>query len=73
MGLFPSVTPKALVTTHPLMGLDWILDVWIKYIHTKLPWAELHIYSNIIQPLICSMKKDTETEIEIFMKHCLAD
>lgn len=47
-GLFPSVTPKALVTSHPLMGLDWILDVWIKYIHTKLPWAELHIYSNII-------------------------
>ena len=44
--LFPSVTPKALVTTHPLIGLDWIIDVWSKYIHTKLPWAELHIYSN---------------------------
>ena len=44
-GLFPSVTPKALVTTHPLMGLDWIIDIWNKYIHTKLPWAELHIYS----------------------------
>ena len=43
--LFPSVTPKALVTTHPLMGLDWIIDIWNKYIHTKLPWAELHIYS----------------------------
>ena len=43
--MFPSVTPKALVTTHPLMGLDWIIDIWNKYIHTKLPWAELHIYS----------------------------
>ena len=27
------------------MGLDWIIDIWNKYIHTKLPWAELHIYS----------------------------
>lgn len=44
--LFPSVTPKALVTSHPLMGLDWIIDIWSKYIHTKLPWAELHVYSH---------------------------
>ena len=43
--LFPSVTPKALVTTHPLMGLDWIINLWVKHIHTKIPWAELHIYS----------------------------
>ena len=40
--LFPSVTPKALVTTHPLMGLDWIIDIWNKYIpvsytHLTLP------------------------------------
>jgi glycosyltransferase involved in cell wall biosynthesis len=46
--LFPSVTPKALFTTHPLLGLDWILDMWIKKIHTKLPWAELHIYSHTL-------------------------
>ena len=28
--LFPSVTPKALVTTHPLMGLDWIIDMYFE-------------------------------------------
>jgi len=41
-----SVTPKALVTTHPLMGLDWLIKIWVDIIHVKLPWAELHIYSN---------------------------
>ena len=46
--LLPSVTPKALVTTHPLMGLDWVINLWVKYIHTKLPWAELHIYSHTL-------------------------
>ena len=41
----PSVTPKALVTTNPLIGMDWLIDIWVKNIHTKLPWAELHIFS----------------------------
>ena len=54
--LFPSVTPKALVTTHPLMGLDWIIDIWIKYIHTKLPWAELHIYSHSLYKAVLGEK-----------------
>ncbi len=44
--LNPSVTPKALVTTNPLMGLDWLIKIWVDIIHVKLPWAELHIYSN---------------------------
>ena len=50
--LFPAVTPKALVTSHPLMGLDWIIDLWVKFIHIKLPWAELHIYSHILYKAI---------------------
>ena len=36
------------VTTHPLKGLDWLIDLWIKYVNLKLPWAELHIYSNLL-------------------------
>ena len=39
---------NALVTTHPLRGLDWLLEVWSKFIHNKLPWAELHIYSELL-------------------------
>ena len=45
--LLPSVTPIALATSHPLMGMEWLLDIWKTKIHTKLPWAELHIFSNI--------------------------
>ena len=37
---------NALVTTHPLKGLDWLLDIWINIISLKIPWAELHIYSH---------------------------
>jgi len=43
-----NVTPTALVTSHPLMGLDWLLEIWKLKIHTKIPWAELHIFSNIL-------------------------
>ena len=36
------------MTTHPLRGLDWLIDIWIKIISFKLPWAEMHIYSNML-------------------------
>jgi len=39
---------NALVTTHPLRGLDWLLDIWINVISLKIPWAEIHIYSHIL-------------------------
>ena len=41
----PSNPPTAVVTTHPKHGLDWLLDIWTKRIHPKVPNAELHIYS----------------------------
>ena len=28
---------NALVTTHPLKGLDWLLDIWINIISLKIP------------------------------------
>lgn len=36
---------RAIVTTHPLHGLDWLLDLWTGTIFTRVPWAELHVYS----------------------------
>ena len=39
---------NALVTTHPLNGLDWLLDIWINLISLKIPWAEMHIYSHTL-------------------------
>ena len=35
----------ALVTTHPLRGLEWLIEVWVKIISLKLPWAEMHVFS----------------------------
>ena len=39
---------NALVTIHPLRGLDWLLDIWANIISLKLPWAEMHIYSHTL-------------------------
>ena len=39
---------NALVTSHPLKGLDWLLDIWINIISLKIPWAEVHIYSHTL-------------------------
>lgn len=45
----PVNPPRAVVTTHPLRGLEWLLDVWRQRVHTKLPWAELHVYSAVLE------------------------
>lgn len=37
--------PRAIVTTHPNHGMDWLLDVWTQRIRMDVPDAELHIYS----------------------------
>ena len=39
---------QALVTSHPLRGLDWLLDIWVNLISLKLPWAEMHIFSKTL-------------------------
>ena len=36
------------VTTHPFKGLDWLIDLWLKHVSIKIPWAELHIYSKLL-------------------------
>jgi glycosyltransferase involved in cell wall biosynthesis len=37
--------PRAIFTSNPLRGLDWLLDLWIARIAPAVPQAELHIYT----------------------------
>jgi glycosyltransferase involved in cell wall biosynthesis len=37
--------PRAVFTSNPLRGLDWLLDLWTARIAPELPEAELHIYA----------------------------
>lgn len=41
----PAHPPRAIVTTHPAHGLDWLVELWLSRIHPAAPEAELHIYS----------------------------
>lgn len=40
-----AVPPRAVVTTHPSHGLDWLLTLWLERIRPSVPAAELHILS----------------------------
>lgn len=37
--------PRAIFTSNPLRGLDWLLDLWVSRIRPAVPAAELHIYA----------------------------
>ena len=37
--------PRAVFTSNPLRGLDWIISLWVTRIHPRVKNAELHIYS----------------------------
>jgi len=37
--------PRAIFTSNPLRGLDWLLDLWVERIRPAVPGAELHIYA----------------------------
>ncbi len=37
--------PRAVFTSNPLRGLDWLLDVWVARIRPAMPHAELHIFA----------------------------
>jgi glycosyltransferase involved in cell wall biosynthesis len=37
--------PRAIFTSNPLRGLDWLLDQWVTRIAPAVPGAELHIYA----------------------------
>jgi glycosyltransferase involved in cell wall biosynthesis len=37
--------PRAIFTSNPRRGLDWLLDLWTERIAPAVPGAELHIYA----------------------------
>jgi glycosyltransferase involved in cell wall biosynthesis len=37
--------PRAIFTSNPLRGLDWLLDLWVARIAPAVPRAELHLYA----------------------------
>jgi glycosyltransferase involved in cell wall biosynthesis len=37
--------PRAVFTSNPLRGLDWLLDLWAGRIKPAVPAAELHVYA----------------------------
>jgi glycosyltransferase involved in cell wall biosynthesis len=37
---------KVFFTSNPLRSLRWIVDIWVKHIHSAEPTASLHIFSN---------------------------
>jgi len=37
--------PRAIFTSNPMRGLDWLLDLWVACIAPAVPQAELHIYA----------------------------
>ncbi len=41
----PSTPARAVLTTHPLMDLDWLLRLWVEDVRPKVADAELHVYS----------------------------
>lgn len=44
----PVAPPRAVVTTHPLHGLDWLLRLWVERIHPACPEAQLHVFSMVL-------------------------
>jgi glycosyltransferase involved in cell wall biosynthesis len=37
--------PRAVFTSNPLRGLDWLLELWAARIAPEVPGAELHVYA----------------------------
>ncbi len=37
--------PSALFLSNPRRHLDWVLDVWARFIHPAMPQAKLHVYA----------------------------
>ena len=44
--LITAPKPQAIFTSNPQRSLDWLLDIWKEKIFTKVPSAQLHLYSS---------------------------
>lgn len=45
----PVEPARAIVTTHPLARLDWVLRLWVEQIRPAVAGAELHVYSALLE------------------------
>ncbi len=46
--LDPTCPPRAVVTSHPARGLDWLIKLWTGSLHPALPSARLEVYSAVL-------------------------
>jgi len=53
--------PRAVFTSNPLRGLDWLLDLWAGHIAPAVPDAELHVYCG---PAVYGVGGDTARRME---------
>ncbi len=44
----PAHPPYAVATSHPMLGLDWLIRLWIAHVHPLCPHAELRLYSAVL-------------------------
>jgi len=65
--------PRAVFTSNPLRGLDWLLDLWTARIAPAVPRAELHIYAGPAVYAGGSTKRAEEMEAILSRAGRLAD
>lgn len=52
--------PRAIFTSNPLRGLDWLLDRWVEDIEPNVPGAELHVFSGAATYGAAGARKSSE-------------
>jgi glycosyltransferase involved in cell wall biosynthesis len=65
--------PRAIFTSNPLRGLDWLLDLWTRHIVAAVPGAELHIYAGPAVYKALPSKRQSEMEAVLARAEALAD
>jgi hypothetical protein len=55
--------PRAVFTSNPLRGLDWLIDLWAARIRPAVPQAELHIFAGptVYRGIAAESEKRMET------------
>jgi glycosyltransferase involved in cell wall biosynthesis len=63
---FQARNQKVYFTSNPLRSLRWIVDLWVKQIHPRVPTAELHVFAGwkTYGAWGISVKKRMQTEID---------
>lgn len=44
----PAHPPCAITTSHPQLGLDWLINLWVERVHPHCPHATLRLYSAVL-------------------------